>query len=207
MENQTMPQNKSVEILQTFYQRMMPVFTPQAERILDTVERKAFSEMAFRYTFSVEAMTKISHIIEDAAIESQRTADFHASFQYLSRLGPQQSQYQSIVEAGKKLWLYYAPDIEIADDNPMQALLKHKNVTLIDTNDTPLVDYWFVVAYGEELSMTLLAHEVPSLSGADRYYEGFYTFEADTAYQVLAILHRIYPRLVPAPEAPALPPG
>ncbi len=193
--------NKSIEILQSFYQRMMPIFPPQAERILDSVEKAAFNEMAFRYTFSVEAMTKISHIIEDAAIESQRACDFHASFQYLSRLDPQRDQYQAIVDSGKNLWLYYEPDVEAS--SAVSNLLRHKNVRIIETTETPLVNYWFVVAYGDELSMTLLAYEVPALSGSERYYEGFYTFEADTAYQVLSILHRIFPDRVPRPVPPA----
>ena len=31
----------------------------------------------------------------------------------------------------------------------------------------------------------------------DRYYEGFYTFEPDVAYQVVTLMHQIYPDQVP----------
>lgn len=188
-------------ILQTFYNRMMPLFTPQAERILDSVQPTALQDLAFRYTFSVDAMTKISHIIEDAVIHTPRTAVLHASFQYLSRIAPQQARYQQVAQAAEGLWLYYA-----LDTNPAQAasLLNMPRVFSIDTADTPLVNYWFVVAYGGGVHMTLLAQEIPSLSGHERYYEGFYTFEADAAYQILHILHQIYPVTVPLPLPPDL---
>ncbi len=158
-------------------------------------------DLAFRYTFSVDAMTKISHIIEDAVIHTPRTAVLHASFQYLSRIVPQQARYQEVAQAAEGLWLYYA-----ADSDPAQAdaLLKMPRVFSIDTADTPLVNYWFVVAYGGGVHMTLLAQEIPSLSGRERYYEGFYTFEADAAYQILYILHQIYPAIVPLPLPPDL---
>lgn len=60
----------NTDILQTFYQRMMPLFTPQAEKILEHMDSRKLTDIAFRYTFSVEAMTKISHIIEDAVINT-----------------------------------------------------------------------------------------------------------------------------------------
>ncbi len=192
--------NKSVEILETFYQRMMPLFPPQAERLLDAINHATFGEVAFRYTFSVEAMAKVSHIIEEAALSSVRQADFHTSFQYLSRLVPQKEQYLRLANTGKRLWLYGAPDL--ADSTPLTPLLTSPQVVYVDTSGTPLINYWYVVAYGDDLSMTLLAQEIPALSGTDRYYEGFYTFDVNTAYQVIAILHRIYPELVPEPTAP-----
>ncbi|HRQ38630.1 MAG TPA: DICT sensory domain-containing protein [Chloroflexota bacterium] len=191
----------SINILQTFYNRMMPLFTPQAERILDSVQPTALQDLAFRYTFSVDAMTKISHIIEDAVIQTPRTAVLHASFQYLSRITPQQARYRQVAQAAEGLWLYYAAD---ADPAQADTLLKMPRVFSIDTADTPLVNYWFVVAYGGGVHMTLLAQEILSLSGHERYYEGFYTFEADAAYQILHILHQIYPAKVPLPLPPDL---
>ncbi len=188
-------------ILQTFYNRMMPLFTPQAERILDSVQPAVLQDLAFRYTFSVEAMIKISHIIEDAVIQTPRTAVLHASFQYLSRIVPQQARYQQVAQTAEGLWLYYAAD---ADPATAVSLLSMPRVFTIDTADTPLVNYWFVVAYGGGIHMTLLAQEIPSLSGHERYYEGFYTFEADAAYQILHILHQIYPKDVPLPLPPDL---
>lgn len=55
-------------------------FTPQAERFLDVIQPSRLNSVAFRYTFSVEAMTKISYIIEDTVIGNPRVADTHVSF-------------------------------------------------------------------------------------------------------------------------------
>ncbi len=35
-------------------------------------------------------------------------------------------------------------------------------------------------------------------------YEGFYTFESDTAYQVLTVLHQLFPEQVQSPTMPEL---
>jgi hypothetical protein len=189
----------SVQILQTFYQRMMPLFMPQAERVLDRLDPTKLNDVSFRYTFSVQAMTKISYIIEDSVLTSPRTADLHASFQYLSRVKPQLPRYENIARTARGLWLYYEPD---TDDASVHNLVKTPYVTGVDTSGTPLVNYWFVVAYGGGVHMTLLAQEVASLSNSERYYEGFYTFEAATAYQILHILHQIFPKTVPNPRPP-----
>ncbi len=191
----------SIEIMQTFYQRMMPLFRPQAEKLVDGLEPQQLNSLAFRYTFSVEAMTKISHIIEDAVIATPRAADLHASFQYLSRLEPQENKYLSVASYARGLWLYYEPDVP---ETRFAALLNHATVTGINTEGTPLANYWLVVAYGEGVHMSLLAQEIPSMGSDERYYEGFYTFEADTAYQILSILHKIYPTQVPQPAPPEL---
>jgi len=39
--------------------------------------------------------------------------------------------------------------------------------------------------------MSLRAEEVSALAGTDRYHEGFYTFDQDVAYQLIAIVHPI----------------
>ena len=186
------------QILQTFYNRMMPLYTPQAEKFLDTAEVSKFSQISFRYTFSVEAMTKISRIIENAAISNPGVADVHVSFQQISRLLPQKEQYRDVSKAANGLWLYGELDISNED---LSFLTKS---TLVDTGDSLLTHYWFVVSYGPGVGMALLAEEVSALDGGDRYYEGFYTFEQDVAYQIIAILHQIYPEQVPAPKAPEL---
>jgi DICT domain-containing protein len=189
----------SNEIIQTFYERMMPLFRPQAEKLIESIDLQKMNTLAFRYTFSVEAMTKISHIIEDVIIATPRAADLHASFQYLSRLRPQQEKYQEVASYARGLWLYYEADVDEAAFSP---LLNHPTVHGINTIGTPLANYWLVVAYGEGVNMSLLAQEIPSMSSTERYYEGFYTFEADTAYQILSILHKIYPASVPRPTPP-----
>lgn len=184
------------QILQTFYHRMLPLYTPQAEKFVTRTNPEAFNRVSFRYTFSVAAMTHISHIIEDAVINTPRTAGLHASFQYLSRLTPQKARYRRIADTALGVWLYGI------NDRPDPNLAAWPRTTLIDTTDSLLVRYWFVVAYGPGIGMSLLAEEVPSLTGEDRYYEGFYTFEPDVAYQINRILHQSYPALVPPPLSP-----
>jgi hypothetical protein len=74
--------------------------------------------------------------------------------------------------------------------------------TIIDTTNSSLAQYWFVVAYGPGIGMSLVAEEVPSLTGTERFYEGFYTFELATAYQLSLILHQIFPDDVRRPVTP-----
>ena len=193
-----MNQPAANKILETFYHRMLPMFTPQAERFLDNVSPEDISHSAFRYTFSVEAMVKISRIIENAIISSPRTADAHISFQYTSRLLPQKHVYKQVARASNGLWIYGALDHE------PDPLFEMAQVHLIDTADTFLMRYWFVVAYGPGIGMSLLAEEIPSLYGNERYYEGFFTFEPEVAYQLLAILHQTYPNDVKLPISPEM---
>jgi DICT domain-containing protein len=183
-------------IFETFYHRMLPLFKPQAEQILTISTPDDFSRVSFRYTFSVEAMIKISHIIEDMVIRTPAVADMHVSFQHLSRLVPQKDRYRRVAEAAKRLWLYGTYDI------PTNTFDSLSRTTIIDTTDSSLAHYWFVVAYGPGIGMSLVAEEVPSLTGTERFYEGFYTFELATAYQLSLILHQIFPDDVRRPVTP-----
>ncbi|HNB54371.1 MAG TPA: hypothetical protein PK530_20665 [Anaerolineales bacterium] len=189
----------ATDILETFYGKMLPTFPPQAEKILYSLQPERFDKLAFRYTFSVEAMIAISHIIETAVIDTPKVAALHVSFQYLSRLVPQHAIYKELGLTAKGLWLYCAPD---ADSTEIHAVLASPRTTLIDTSNSPMLDYWFVAAYGEGISKLLLAHEVHALAGEDRFYEGFYTFSPFATYEFLQILHQAYPDLVPEPETP-----
>lgn len=191
----------TIQIWQNFYQRTMPLFTPQAERFLEAIQPARLNSVAFRYTFSVEAMTKISYIIEDTVMGNPRVADTHVSFQYFSRLIPQTSRYRNIASAAKHLWLYGAYDVPTTS---LGEFIQHPTTTLIDTEQSPLLNYWYLVAYGPGVFKTLLAQEIPALSGDERYYEGFYTFQPNVAYQMTAILHQLYPEQIPTPMAPEL---
>jgi len=183
-------------ILESFYNRTLPLFAPQAEKLLERLEPAMMQSLSFRYIFSVPAMIEISHIIEDAVLTSPRVAELHVSFQYLSRLVAQAARYKQIAEAAKGLWLYGIRDADII------SMLANPQVYVIDTANTPLVRYWYVVAYGPGLSMSLLAEESASLGEEERYYEGFYTFDPEVTYPLLTIMHQIYPDEVPAPLMP-----
>jgi hypothetical protein len=190
-----------IEILEEFYNKNLPLFTPQAEAMIDRVSPDKFNQMAFRYTFSVEAMVKVSNIIENAVLANSDVADFHVSFQYLSRMLKQINRYEEITKHARGMWLYFAADTALAAG---ESVLSSPCVTVLDTADTPLLQYWFVVAYGPGVHMSLLAKEIASFDGSDRYYEGYYTFEKQAAYQLLTVLHQVYPREVPRPIKPEL---
>ncbi|MEM7346661.1 MAG: DICT sensory domain-containing protein [Chloroflexota bacterium] len=183
-------------ILTNFYHRTLSLYTPQAESLLDQAPSELFKRVSFRYAFSVQAMIKISRVIEQAALDHPHEAQVHVSFQKLSRVVDQKEMYSQINKVAQGLWLYGI------NDTPKEQLDFVSNAHLIDTSGTILTNYWFVVAYGPGVGMALLAEEVPSLIGTGRYFEGFYTFEADIAYQLLTIMHQIYPDDVPKPLVP-----
>ena len=101
-------------------------------------------------------------------------------------------QYTKVAEASKCLWLYGVSDA------PLPQLAR---TTGIDTSGTPLEKYWFVVAYGPGIYATLLAEEIAPEEG-QRFYEGFYTFEPNAAFQIISLLHHMFPTQVPPPIAP-----
>ncbi|WP_448591955.1 DICT sensory domain-containing protein [Thermoflexus hugenholtzii] len=184
----------ALRILEDFYRGIMASYPPQGETLLARVRPEAWRQLAFRYTLSVEAMTQISHIIEEQAMQHPRPVCFHVSFQTLSRFLPQRERYRALAPRVKRLWLYGAFDVA----DPEEARVG-PNVILIDTEGTLLLSYWFVIAYGPGLSMCLLAREIPALDGRGRFYEGFYTFEPAVAYEILTMLHLAFPSQVPAP--------
>ena len=81
-------------------------------------------------------------------------------------------------------------------------MTQHDTTQVIDTEGSPLLHYWYLVAYGPGVYKTLLAQEIPALSGEERYYEGFYTFSPHATYNLLQILHQAYPVQVPEPARP-----
>lgn len=184
--------------LERFYYLILPRFSPRAEEILQHIDTKDLQNLNFRYVFTVGGMIEISHLIENFVIQNPQVADLHVSFQYFSRFTPQAGRYRKVAESAKGLWLYGVND----------ALLPElPRVTVIDTSNSRLVDYWFVIAYGPGVHMSLLAEELyPSerLPGEERVYEGFYTFDPVIAFQLVNLMHQLYPQQVPSPIPPDL---
>ncbi len=180
------------DILSNFYQNLLPLFQPRTEAFIRRATPSDLQRTSFRYIFSVKSMIEISRLIEDSVIESRGIADMHVSFQYFSRIEPQLWQYKRVAEAAKGLWLYGVPDA------PLPKLPRTIGVS---TSGTPLERYWFVVAYGPGINMTLLAEEIAPENDS-RLYEGFYTFEPETAYQITMHLHQMFPMQVPEPVSP-----
>ncbi len=183
------------DILSSFYHQLEPTFPAQTEQAVRAASPDQFGGVAFRSTLSVRSMIYVSRIIENAVINNPVVAEMHVSFQYFSRFAAQLRVYRRVAEAARGLWLYGKPDAEVP---PLPRL------TLVNTDGTPLLNYWWVVAYGPGLSMSLLAEEIPGPGGdlKSRQYRGFYTFAQDAAYRILQILHRAYPQQVNAPVAP-----
>jgi hypothetical protein len=176
----------------------LPLFQPRTEAVLRRTTPADLGHITFRYIFTVDGMIEISHMIEGLINANRDASNTHVSFQYFSRVTPQLDRYKLVAESSRGLWLYGVPDAPTPD---------LPNTTWIDTSGTPLEHYWYVVAYGPGISATLLAEEVTPadrLPGEPRMYEGFYTFEQNSAYQVLAVLHQLYPAQVPAPVIPEL---
>ncbi len=184
------------DILGNFYRRMLPLYQPRTEALLRRTTPDDLQRLTFRYIFTVNGMTEISHMIEGLVTATPNTAWTHVSFQYFTRLPPQMDRYKLVAQSSKALWLYGVPDATL----PVLP-----NTTYVNTSGTPLVNYWYVIAYGPGISATLLAEEITPaerLPGEPRMYEGFYTFEADTTYQVLAVLHQMFPEKVASPVMP-----
>jgi hypothetical protein len=186
------------DILGNFYRRILPLYQPRTEALLRRTTPSDLQRLTFRYIFTVDGMTEISHMIEGLITASPGVSESHVSFQYFSRLAPQMDRYRLVAESSRGLWLYGVPDAQLPE---------LPNTAFVDTSGTPLEQYWFVIAYGPGISATLLAEEITPeerLPGEPRMYEGFYTFEADTTYQVLAVLHQLFPEKVPPPTMPEL---
>jgi len=188
----------NTDILGNFYRRMLPLYQPRTESVLRHSDKNDLKSLTFRYIFTVDGMIEISRMIENLVTSSPKISETHVSFQYFSRITPQLEHYRHVAQASKGLWLYGVPDAPIPD---------LPSTIFVDTKNTPLEKYWFVIAYGAGISATLLAEEITPaerLPGEPRMYEGFYTFEEDTTYQVLAVLNQIFPEFVKPPLMPEL---
>jgi DICT domain-containing protein len=186
------------DILGSFYNRLLPLFPPRTEAFLKSLTSEKLKQVNFRYIFTVDGMTEISHMIEDTIPQNPSVADMHVSFQYFSRFADQQERYKKVAENATGLWVYGVPDAPLPD------LLR---TIAVDTAGTPLEHYWFVIAYGAGVSAALLAEEITPedrLPNEPRMYEGFYTFEAGTAFQILTLLNQMFPKQVPIPTSPEM---
>jgi DICT domain-containing protein len=186
------------DILSNFFGKLMPMFPLRTEAFLKSATRTDLQKVNFRYIFSVNGMIEISHMIEDAIIANPGVSETHVSFQYFSRIAAQQERYTQVALASTGLWLYGVPDAPLPD---------FARATTVDTSGTPLENYWFVIAYGPGIHMTLLAEEIDAagrLPDEPRMYEGFYTFDPNFAYKVITVMHKLFPEQIAEPTMPEL---
>jgi len=186
------------DILHNFFGKLMPLFPPRTEAFLKSATREDLNRVNFRYIFTVNGMVEISHMIEDAIVASPGISETHVSFQYFSRVADQQERYTQVALASTGLYLYGVPDAPLPD---------FARTTAVNTAGTPLENYWFVIAYGPGIHMTLLAEEVnpgERLKGEQRMYEGFYTFDPNFAYKVITVMHKLFPEQIAEPTLPEL---
>ncbi len=179
-------------VLNNFFTRNLPLFEPRAQAFLRDLKPEQLRSEKFRALFSVQEMLRISYRLENLVVAVRGAAEVHVSFQHFSRFKRQMNRYEKVARAARHLWLYGVPD------TPLQPMV---NTTLVDTSATQLVDYWFIVISGPGVSATLLAEETTHLdeTSAPRQYQGFYTYEPMTAFQLISLLHQTFPGSVPSP--------
>lgn len=186
------------DVLGHFFNRLMPLFPPRTEAFLKKLNSEKLKHINFRYIFTIDGMVEISHMIEDMVIESPGVADLHVSFQHFSRFADQQERYVRVAHNATGLWVYGVPDARLPE---------LERTIAVDTSGTPLEHYWFVLTYGPGHTAALLAEEITptdKLPDEPRMYEGFYTFEADSTYQILMLLNQMFPQQVPIVVSPEI---
>jgi len=112
------------DILQNFFGKLMPMFPPRTEAFLKSATREDLNRVNFRYIFTVNGMTEISHMIEDAIIASPGISETHVSFQYSSRIADQKERYTQVAQASTSLWLYGVPDAPLPEHLAFQVQLR-----------------------------------------------------------------------------------
>lgn len=76
------------DILGSFYNRLLPLFPPRTETFLKSLTSEKLKQVNFRYIFTVDGMTEISHMIEDIVNKNPAspTRTFHFSIFRASRI-------------------------------------------------------------------------------------------------------------------------
>ena len=120
----------------------------------------------------------MSHIIEDAVLDSPGEIDLLVSFQKMSRVRNQLTRYTNVAQAARRLVLAGKIDWQAP---------AWPRVEVIDTAKDPMIDYWYVVAEGGGVYMALLAQEVADLAG-QRSYKGFFTLDRAITRKVAATI-------------------
>lgn len=186
------------DLLKNFFGKLMPLFQPRSEAFLKSATREDLNRVNFRYIFTVNGMIEISHMIEDSILASPGISQTHVSFQYFSRVAEQAKRYAQVAQVSNGMWLYGVPDAPLPS---------FSRTLTVDTSGTPLENYWFVIAYGPGIHMTLLAEEInpaERLPNEPRMYEGFYSFDPNFAYKTITVLHKLFPEQVDQPTLPEL---
>ncbi len=166
--------------LQTLIDNMLALVDERPERdLMQPPEVVRFG--SFSYVASVKAMELMSHVIEDSVIDSPGEVELYVSFQKLSRVSNQLERYTRVAQAARRLVL--AGEIDWQTPN-------WPRVTVMNTLDDPMIDYWFVVADGGGVHMALLAQEVTSGAG-QRRYKGFFTLDRAIARKVAVTIREL----------------
>ena len=163
--------------LQSLIDNMLALVDEKPEREL-TQSRDVVSFGSFSYTASVKAMELMSHIIEDAVIDSPGEIDLLVSFQKMSRVKNQLARYTRVAQSARRLVLAGEIDWQVPT---------WPRVEVIDTANDPMIDYWYVVAEGGGVHMALLAQEISGVAG-QRNYKGFFTLDRAIARKVAATI-------------------
>ncbi len=134
------------------------------------------------YALSMEAMTAISHFIEDRLIEDGSAGRLFAGFQKLGHVRPQRERYERLKERVAEVFIFGAPDRPCAvEGGSLQAIAS----TAPDVRD-----HWWVVSDSETFPICLLARE-EATEGGRRIFRGFWSSNPDLVAHVVAVMENL----------------
>jgi hypothetical protein len=160
--------------------------------------READSEnppLKLLYSKSVQAMSILSHQIEDkAAVLSDKEFYFNAQFQLFSRFRPQEDRYRRILDTGNTVTILGVPDVPT---------FEHERLKKVDMvmrepgapRGSSLVDFWWVVLdCPGSVSIALLAHSLEPDANlvnppGKRFYEGIISYDKVLVRQITDIIN------------------
>ncbi len=159
--------------LHTLIENMLTVVETKPETDITKLRPEIVRFESFSYVASIKAMEMMSHIIEDSVLDMPGVVDFMVSFQLMSRLKNQLDRYSQLASASRTMLLLGETDWQIPET--------WTRTKVIDTKNHPMQDYWFVVADGAGVGMSLLAQQI---ADKPRRYRGFFTFDRGISHKV-----------------------
>jgi DICT domain-containing protein len=149
------------------------------------------------YSKSVQAMSILSHQIEDkAAALHDKEFYFNAQFQLFSRFRPQEERYLKILETGNTITILGVPDVPTLEHPSLKKITMNRRETGAPRG-TSLVDFWWVALdCPGSVSIALLAHSLEPDANlvsppGKRFYEGIITYDKTLVREITDITRQI----------------
>jgi DICT domain-containing protein len=129
------------------------------------------------YALSLEAMTAISHYIEDRLIERGSDGRLFAGFQKLGNVRAQRDRYEALKDRVATVLVFGAPD------RPCPVV--GGNLRVVATTAPDVLEHWFVVSDSPDFPICLVAREAAPVNGR-RVFRGFWSSNPDLVARVSA---------------------